>query len=163
MILGNQVEWAIHCVVLLAALPDKIHMSAKELAIFHKVPKEYLAKALQLLANAGIVETGLGPTGGYRLARLAKDISLLDIVEALEGKHSTFKCTEIRKQGPCRVASTLYAPICKIAKTMYDADEAWREVLRRRRISDLVEELNRDLPPELKQKTEKWLMREVIQ
>ena len=69
MLLRNQVEWAIHCCAVLAALPPDQTLATKILAEFHGVPKEYLSKALQSLAQAGLVVGTLGPTGGYRLAK----------------------------------------------------------------------------------------------
>lgn len=55
MNLGNQVEWALHCMTVLAGMPAGTKVSAKLLAEFHDVPKEYLSKSLQLLSNAGLV------------------------------------------------------------------------------------------------------------
>src|ERR1700742_4595150 len=104
MILKNQVEWALHCCAMLAGLPEGRYLSTKALAEFHGVPKEYLSKALQSLSQAGLVISTLGPMGGYRLGRKASEITFLDIVEAVEGKSSSFVCTEIRKNNPCRPA-----------------------------------------------------------
>src|SRR6185312_16851466 len=96
MLLRNQVEWALHCCSVMAGLPPGRYVATKVLAEFHNVPKEYLSKALQSLSQAGLVESTLGPNGGYRLARAPSEITFLDIVEALEGTASTFACTEIR-------------------------------------------------------------------
>src|SRR6201746_914210 len=96
MILKSQVEWALHCCAILAAVPSGRYLSTKALAEFHGLPKEYLAKALQSLSQAGLVSTTLGPSGGYRLARPASELTFLDIVEAVEGKSRTFVCTNIR-------------------------------------------------------------------
>lgn len=52
------------------------------------IPEAYLAKLLAPLKTAGIVATFRGPTGGLALARPAQRISLLEIVEALEGRAS---------------------------------------------------------------------------
>ena len=54
--------------------------------------EDYLAKALQGLSQAGIVESTLGPAGGYRLAKAPEKISFLDVIEAVEGRTSTFGC-----------------------------------------------------------------------
>ena len=102
MQLKSQVEWVLHCCAILAGLPANRYLATKALAEFHGVPKEYLSKALQALSQAGIVESTLGPSGGYRLARAPDQISFLEIVEAVEGKSSTFVCSEIRKNNPCR-------------------------------------------------------------
>lgn len=157
MILRNQVEWAIHCCSILAALPKDAYLPTKDLAEFHGVPKEYLSKALQALSQAGIVDTTLGPKGGYRLAQSAKEISFLDIVEAIEGRRSTFECTEIRKNNPCRSAKTKDSGPCAIARVMYRADQAWRSELDKMKLSDLQEDLIRDLPKDLLVQVGEWI------
>jgi Rrf2 family protein len=158
MFLRNQVEWALHCCTLLATLPEGAFLSTKDLAEFHGVPKEYLSKALQALSQAGLVLTTLGPRGGYRLSRGAAKISFLEIVEAVEGKTSTFQCTEIRKNNPCKPNRRVFQSPCQIAKVMYKADEAWRHELRQVTLSDLVQQLVRDLPKEVIEKNTEWLL-----
>lgn len=56
------------------------------------VPRAYLAKVLSTLSRAGLVQTKRGYQGGISLARGAEDISLLQIVEAIEGKHWLAEC-----------------------------------------------------------------------
>ena len=157
MKLGEGVEWGVHCVTFLALLPPDRTMPSAKLAEFHDVPPAYLAKALQALARHGIVESVAGRGGGYRLARPATDISLLDVVEALEGDDRTFRCTEIRKQGPARVDDELYAPVCGIAAAMYRADAAWRRELRSTTMADLVAGLITSVPAEAAAKAVDWM------
>jgi Rrf2 family protein len=160
MQLKNQVEWALHCCTILAALPDGQYVSTKALAEFHRVPKEYLSKALQALSQAELVESTLGPTGGYRLARAADKITFLDVVEAVEGKGPNFVCTEIRANNPCLPAGAKSlvskARPCGIASVMYRADRAWRDVLAQTPISSIVSTLERDLPPKFWRETLDW-------
>ena len=161
MQLKSGVEWALHCCSILTALPDGRYLPTKLLAELHGVPKEYLSKALQGLSQAGIVESTLGPSGGYRLAKPASEISFLDIVEAVEGRASTFACTEIRLKNPClppdaKQAARRVKP-CTIARVMWEADEAWREKLRACTLSDLAETLQHELPPSLIRKTWEWI------
>ena len=49
------------------------------------VSEEYLRKSLKPLASAGVLLSSRGPTGGYRLARPARRITLLEVVEAVDG------------------------------------------------------------------------------
>lgn len=126
MILRNQVEWALHCCAVMAGLPDGAYLSTRRLAEFHGVPKEYLSKALQSLSQAGVVVTTPGPNGGYRLAKALSAICFLDIVEAIEGRRATFRCTEIRANNPCRPKGQCDTRPCGIARIMWEADEAWR-------------------------------------
>ena len=148
MRLAEPVEWAIHCTTVLALLPADGALPSSRLAEFHGVPAAYLAKALQSLSRAGIVESVAGRKGGYRLGRTAAEITLLDIVDAIEGAEPSFRCTEIRKRGPARVAPGLYSPVCGIAEAMYRADEAWRAELRRTTVADLLQKLATTVPME---------------
>jgi len=158
MILKSQVEWALHCCVILAGLPPGRYLSTKALAELHGVPKEYLSKALQALSQAALVEATLGPGGGYRLARPATAMTFLDIVEAVEGKTSTFACTEIRANNPCRPKGYGENKPCAIARVMWQADEAWRNTLRGVKIADLVEALADEVPAGLLKSTREWVL-----
>ena len=148
MRLGEPVEWALHCATVLALLPPNAALPGAKLAEFHGVPAAYLAKALQSLSRAGIVESVAGRKGGYRLGRPPAEITLLDVIEAVEGHESSFRCTEIRKRGPARVSPRLYSPVCAIAEAMYRADEAWRAELRQTTVADLLQKLATSVPAE---------------
>ena len=68
MRLSDGVEWGVHACTILAVLPPDRALPAAKLAEYHGVPAAYLAKHLQSLARAGVLETVKGPRGGYRLA-----------------------------------------------------------------------------------------------
>ena len=157
MVLKSQVEWALHCCAILAGLPAGKYLATKDLAELHGLPKEYLSKALQGLSQAGLVLSTLGPSGGYRLAKAAADINFLDIIEAIEGTQSTFVCTEIRKNNPCRKAGTRDGKSCAVARGMWKADQAWRASLRETSLADLVETLEEDVPATLWKETFAWV------
>lgn len=158
MNLKNQVEWALHCCAVLSNLPEGRYLSTRSLSEFHGVPKEYLGKALQALSKAGLVHTTLGPSGGYRLARTAGQISFLDVVEAVEGRKSTFQCSEIRANNPCRPKGACNDRPCAVARIMWRADEAWRQSLSAVTLADLQDMLQEELSPELLGKSFDWLM-----
>lgn len=159
MILRNQVEWALHCGSILAAMPEGRYIPTKDLAEFHGVPKEYLSKALQALAQDGIVEGTLGPKGGYRLARAPSAISFLDIVEAIEGKQRSFNCTAITGNNPCLSRGAKKpSGICAVAGVMWKADEAWRKELRNFTLADLGKKLDKDVPSDLLEKSRGWFL-----
>ena len=158
MMLGNQVEWALHCVMILATVPKGKLLSSRALAEFHGVPKDYLSKCLQMLSNAGLVNTTSGPYGGYSLAKSPHDISFLDVVEAIEGKKKTFKCNEIRRNNPCLTeADKKFSDLCAIAAIMHDADEAWRSALRNRKLSDITENLAAGASEESMSNLVRWI------
>lgn len=155
--MSEGVEWAAHCVVLLDSLPAGATLPASRLAEYHNVPAPYLAKALQALAGAGIVRSLPGRGGGYRLSRPAAQISLLDVVLAVEGDDPAFRCTEIRKQGPTRVPGRTYPPMCGIAAAMHRAETAWRAELSATTIAELRAGMLRSAPPRALQKSHEWV------
>jgi Rrf2 family protein len=150
------VEWGVHACVLLAVLPESVPLPASRLAEYHGVPAAYMAKNLQALSRAGIVESLPGQKGGYRLARHAAAITLLDVVEAIDGAEPSFRCTEIRRRGPAAVAAREYKVVCTIAQAMWRADERWRGELRSQTIADLVRGLGRAVSPKAVAKTATW-------
>ena len=157
MKLSDGVEWATHCCTILGALPPGVALPGHRLAEFHDVPPDYLGKQLQALRRSGIVESTPGRGGGYRLARDGADISLLEIVTAIDGGQPAFRCTEIRRRGPSAVGAEHYVEPCGIAKAMWRAEEAWRAELAQVSIADLLAELDRTVSPEQTDRAVNWV------
>jgi Rrf2 family protein len=156
MKLSEGVEWTVHCCTVLGAIPPPITISGTRLAEFHGVPAPYLVKQLQRLSQAGIVDAQAGRNGGYRLARPASEITLLDVVLALEGEAPAFRCTEIRQQGPSAVDVARYIRPCGIARAMWRAEDAWRAELGAVTIADINAELSSSVDPEQMTKAIEW-------
>lgn len=140
MKLGDGVEQAIHSVTMLAHLTPEGVLSAAALAEFHGVSPSYLLKHLQALSSAGIVVTVPGPRGGYRLAKPTAEISLLDIVLAVEGPQPAFRCNEIRQRGPNPLPGKPAKP-CGIASAMLRAERAYRAELAGTSIAHILADL----------------------
>lgn len=138
MKLGDGVEQAIHAVSLLAMLPQDGLLSAAALAEFHGVSTSYLLKHLQALSAAGIVYSTSGPRGGYSLGRNPGDISLLDIVLAVEGTQPAFRCREIRRNGPHSLPPERFRSPCRINVAMRRAETAYRDALKAVTIAELI-------------------------
>jgi Rrf2 family protein len=81
-LLNQTAEYALRAMSCLAYEPDRL-MPTNELAEFTKVPQNYLAKVLQSLAQADLIVGRRGVGGGYRLAKAAEQISLLDVINAI--------------------------------------------------------------------------------
>lgn len=156
--MSDGVEWAVHCSTVLAALSDGEALPAARLAEYHEVPPAYLAKHLQATTAAGITASVSGPRGGYRLARRADQITLLDIVVAVDGDDTAFRCSEIRQRGPSVSADpAAYRKACHIARAMWKAEEAWRAELARTTVADLFAEVVTTVPEDVLVKGAEWI------
>ena len=85
-------DYATVVMTVLAARPGEV-LSAPELAEQAGLEAPTVAKVLQPLAAAGLVAGFRGANGGYRLARTAADINLVEIVEAMEGPLAMTECS----------------------------------------------------------------------
>jgi Rrf2 family protein len=153
---GEGVEWALHCCTVLALVPPENALPSSRLAEYHGIPPAYLAKHLQALAQAGIVESVAGRKGGYRLAKPASEISIMDVIDAVEGTKPLFRCMEIRRRGPARGPASQYRNPCGISRAMAQAEEAWRAELERVTIADLLQELSVSVSPVAIRKAAGW-------
>ena len=81
--LSKTAEYALRAVVCLASLPAH-PASADVLAEKTKVPRSYLNRVLQDLAANGLVRSRPGPGGGYELTRALHEITILDVVNAVD-------------------------------------------------------------------------------
>lgn len=85
-------DYATVVLTVLAAKPDAV-LSASELAEHARLEAPTVSKLLKPLAQAGLVEGFRGANGGYRLARPADEIGLIEIVEAMEGPLGMTECS----------------------------------------------------------------------
>lgn len=79
-------EYAIRTVLYLSNKDPKLVVKKAEIAEAMSIPSHFLSKIAQTLARSGILIIRQGAAGGYRLARPANDISLLRVIEAVEGE-----------------------------------------------------------------------------
>ncbi|MFC1511731.1 RrF2 family transcriptional regulator [Candidatus Latescibacterota bacterium] len=82
---------ALHAVIMIAARSDR-PVKIRDIASVFTFSEAHLAKVLSRLVRAGIVTATRGPSGGYRLAKRADDITLHDIYRAVEGEMSQNRC-----------------------------------------------------------------------
>lgn len=138
MKLGDGVEAAIHCAAMLAGVDGDGTLPASAMAEAFGLSPSYLLKHLKTLTAAKILESVPGPNGGYRLARAPDQITLLDIVLAVEGREPAFRCGEIRQKGSNALEPSAYVKPCGINAAMLKAERAYRMALAGTRLSDIV-------------------------
>ena len=83
--ISRKIDYGLRAMIHLAAQPAGNISSLQDLATTLTLPREFLAKILKVLAASGLIRSSRGSHGGYQLARPARDISFLEVIEAVEG------------------------------------------------------------------------------
>src|SRR5207248_1053531 len=78
-------NYALHAVAFLAGQKHNRPVASHHIAAARGIPDRFLLKVLKPLVSARVLLSLRGPNGGYRLARNAEEISLLDVLEAVDG------------------------------------------------------------------------------
>ena len=107
--------------------------SAKDVADAFGIPPEALAKILQKLAKAGLLQSQHGINGGYMLARPASTISAFEVIQAIDGPLFITSCVTTR--GECDQTDR-----CNIREPLRKVNESIEGVLKRIKISHMREE-----------------------
>ena len=102
MYVTRKADYAIRCVLHLSRQPEALS-SVEDISKAMLVPKTFLAKILQSLMKAGIVSSTRGVKGGFRLAKSPKDITLLEVIEAIQGPSASNVCAIDKNM--CRLSS----------------------------------------------------------
>jgi Rrf2 family protein len=92
VIFSTSSSHALRALAWLAEHEGEDAMLGRELARKVKVPAHYLSKVLATLARAGVLRASRGVRGGYRLARPARRIRLIEVVEPFEGQRTRRTC-----------------------------------------------------------------------
>ncbi len=104
-------EYGLLAVIDLAVSFGEGPVSAREIAERRDIPPRFLEQLLVSLRRGGIVSAVRGARGGFVLARPPRDITVLEVVEALEGALETSVCDSERSSGCSRSAACAAAPI----------------------------------------------------
>ncbi|MEV6285448.1 Rrf2 family transcriptional regulator [Kribbella sp. NPDC051770] len=156
MKMNEGVEWALHSCVNLCWIPGR-PVTAKKLAAFYELPTAYLNKQLQALTRAGIMSSTSGPKGGFQLARRPEEITLLDVVVAIDGPDDAFRCTEIAKDAPNGDPAVDYRKTCLVGSSMRRAELVYRRELAARTVADIVADVEQNFP-ETATSTRDWFV-----
>jgi Rrf2 family protein len=85
MQITRQADYALRAVIYLARLGPEERAATSQIAEVQRIPPSFLAKIVSQLSVAGLLQTSRGARGGVSLARPADSITILDVVEAIDG------------------------------------------------------------------------------
>jgi Rrf2 family transcriptional regulator, iron-sulfur cluster assembly transcription factor len=105
ILFSRHCEYALQAITYIAMKPPRSATSIKELASKLEIPYHFLAKILQDLKAKGLLFSQKGPRGGFGLANQAQTVTLLDVVNAIDGLDFSNRCvmgfTHCSDQIPC--------------------------------------------------------------
>jgi Rrf2 family protein len=140
--LTKKADYGLMAMKHLAERDHQAACSAKDVADAYGIPQEALAKILQRLVKAGLLQSQHGANGGYTLARPANKISAFEVIRAIDGPLFITSCITVR--GECGQSGR-----CTIREPLRRVNESIEQVLRRITISEMKEE-----PEEVEPKVE---------
>jgi Rrf2 family protein len=130
--LTKRADYAIRAVLALARTPGTERRSVREVAAQQRIPVRFLPQVMGDLVRAGLVEATVGRSGGYRLAKPPTEISLLDVVEAVEGDSRRRVC--VLRGGSCALDG-----VCDVHAVFAAAQD---DVLRRLRTTAVTDAIS---------------------
>lgn len=109
--------------------------SAREISERYPIPRRLLAEVLKDLCRANIIQSQRGATGGYVLSRSADDITLGEVVTALEGPPSIASCESLGRthQGACEIE-----PVCPIRSPLHRLREGIWHLMQQTTLRSLI-------------------------
>jgi len=125
----KKTEYAIRAMWELAQHPDSL-LTANRIAEAQAIPPKYLPQIVAELVQTGLLSSARGYRGGLKLNRPAEEISLLTIIEAVQGTLDLFEC----QRGPF---DCLHLPGCDLRGVYNRAQTAMEEVFRSTPLSEL--------------------------
>ena len=132
--LTKKADYGLMAMKHLAERAEQGSCSAKDVAEAYGIPPEALAKILQRLVKAGLLQSQHGTNGGYKLARDPQQISAFEVIRAIDGPLFITSCVTVR--GECGQSDR-----CTIREPLRRVNESIEEVLKRIKIADMREEL----------------------
>ena len=132
MKLTRGTDYGIQGILYLATQPYEQVTLLHDIAKNQDIPETYLAKIFQDLGKAGLVRSHRGAKGGFCLARPAAEITLRQVIEALQGPISLNRCLDIRDSCP-------RSETCPVSKVLRKAQDQLLATLDAARLDTLAE------------------------
>ncbi|MFH1699565.1 MAG: Rrf2 family transcriptional regulator [Candidatus Zixiibacteriota bacterium] len=131
--LSKRTEYGLSALTYLSSLHDGQIANAAQIANNLVLPKELLSKIMSELVKAGLANSFAGPSGGFQLARNAANVSLADIIIALENKPALIECAS--DEDICGKFSS-----CRIRLPMQRVNVQMENIFKETTLSDFVAE-----------------------
>ncbi len=132
MQITHQADYAIRTMFYLSKLDSNQRVATSQIASEYKIPPSFLTKIISQLSIAGLIHTSRGARGGITLARTPENISLLDVIQAIDGPVALNEC--VQEPGICP-----FTPDCVMHNFWIEASDELNTRLRSTTFARLVE------------------------
>lgn len=120
--LNRKLEYSMMALKHIASKHSDELTTAKEIADYYKAPFDATARVMQLMAQKGLLKAELGSLGGYKISKDLSKVSLLDLLEAVQGPNKIARCMDksIKKTESCGIQAmcNIISPILNLNKKM---------------------------------------------
>ncbi len=129
----------------LMALKHMVHKTpgelttAKEVSETFKTPFDATARVMQLMASHGLLKSEQGACGGYQITKDLAKVTMLELIEVIEGSPTLVKCLNKEKEDFCEIQST-----CNIVSPVHSLNQKLNEFYKSLTLKDLLKENLRD-------------------
>jgi Rrf2 family protein len=120
MQITKQADYALRAVMYLAKLEEGGKASTRDIAESQQIPPSFLAKIISQLSIAGLIQTSRGAHGGVSLARPGEEVSIMEVVEAIDGPMLLNECTSAPHLCPFGTDCPLHKIWCETRKELHD-------------------------------------------
>lgn len=132
-------EYAIRAVLDLTVRKNETKVQLKEIAGRMDIPEDFLAKIFQILNRAGIIKSFRGTKGGYALAKLPEEISLEDVIVAIDGPIKLNKCLNVECIDNTPAEECRYMISCPVHDVWVEVQQSLIAILRKSNFKALSE------------------------
>lgn len=131
MQITRQADYALRAMLYLAKMDSNQRAATSQIAEIQQIPPSFLAKIISQLSIAGLIHTSRGARGGVSLAHPIEDISVLDVIEAIDGPISLNDCAHSKEACP-------FGEECPLQPIWCDAQAQLVNKLKNTKFSELI-------------------------
>ncbi len=132
MQITRQADYALRAILYLSRLSKNARTATRKIAEEMQIPTSFLAKILSQLLIAGLINTSRGTRGGVSLVREPQEISVLEVIEAIDGPIALNQCTHDPSTCP-------FGEHCPIHETLCEAEEILVNKLKNTSFAELLD------------------------
>ena len=124
-------DYALRAVIYIASRPEGKIVELSDISISQSIPRSFLAKIMQQMVKAGIIQSHMGSNGGFSLARPMEDVTFYDVLKAAEGPVNLSICLN-------EEASCTFEKRCSIHSFLETLQDDMKTKMKSKTLADML-------------------------